>query len=341
MSIIFLILGISALILIHELGHFIAAKSFGILVEEFGIGFPPRLIGKRFGETTYSINLLPFGGFVKIYGERPELEQGSVPPERSFARLAVWRRAIIIGAGIVMNFIIGWILISTVFFSGIPNAVVVTGVAENSPASLVGLTAGDRILGFETTSLFIEFVGEHRGQEIAFSIQRSGEEIPLKVIPRSVVPEGEGALGVSLADTGVERMPFFDSIGEGFMASFRIMKDVFGAIARFLISLFSGTPSGENFVGPVGIFQVAQQGADLGIVYFFQLLALISLNLAILNLLPIPALDGGRLLFLIVEAVKGSPVNPKRELTATAIGFILLILAMIAVTVRDVVRIFF
>src|SRR3989344_4030699 len=172
MAIFILIIGISALILIHEFGHFVAAKMFGRWVEEFGIGFPPRLFGKKIGETIYSVNALPFGGFVKIHGEKPELSNEDTPhrearedvkPERSFARLSVGKRAAIIVAGVVMNFLLGWFLFSLIYLVGTPNAIVVTGIAEGSPAASAGMLSGDEIIGFEASEAFISAVRAAKG----------------------------------------------------------------------------------------------------------------------------------------------------------------------------------
>jgi len=340
MIILLFILGVSALILIHELGHFLAAKWFGLLVHEFGIGFPPRLFGKKIGETLYSINLLPFGGFVRIHGEKPEYEKEKLIPERSFAFLKIWKRVLIIGAGVVMNFVLGWIVVSFVFMLGTPKAIFITGVLENSPAAAAGFLSGDAILGFESSESFVSAVDAQKGETIDLRILRNGEELVIPVEPRENPPTGEGALGITFTETGQEKLGFFQSLGVGFMTSISMVAGIFIALVNLLVGIFTGGQALEGFVGPVGIFQVANQTAQFGLVYLLQLIGLISLNLAVLNILPIPALDGGRLFFLLIEKIKGSPISAKREMVINATGFILLILLMVVITARDVIKLF-
>lgn len=341
MSIIIFIIGLSLLIFIHELGHFLAAKRFGLLVEEFGFGFPPRLFGKKIGETVYSLNLLPFGGFVKIHGERKE-EGGhdAVLPERSFWNLPVWKRSVAIGAGVIMNFFIGWFVISAVYMIGAPQGIVITEVALGSPAAEAGLAAGDKIIGFQETAEFIEFIKARAGSPVEISVERAGDVKTLTAIPRENPPPGEGALGIALTDIGFPRLSFFQSFARGLSEAFTILWSVVLAVVNLIRGLFTEAPVLEGFVGPIGIFQVADEAAGFGIAYLLRLIGLISLNLVVLNILPIPALDGGRLLFLAIEKIKGGPLSPKREAIANAIGFVLLFLLMIAVTVRDVVKLF-
>src|SRR3989344_1392030 len=183
MTILIFIIGISLLILIHELGHFLAAKYFGLWVEEFGIGFPPRLFKIKKGETVYSINLLPFGGFVRIHGEKRDPHVEEKNPKRSFWFLPIWKRAAIIGAGVFMNFILGWIVISGIYMVGAPSGVTITGVASDSPAVLAGLMNGDRVTGYTKTEEFIKFVNDNKGKEISFKVLRGNEEMKIKIVP--------------------------------------------------------------------------------------------------------------------------------------------------------------
>ena len=199
MTILILIIGISLLIFIHELGHFLAAKAFGLYVEEFGFGFPPQLVSKKIGETRYSINLLPFGGFVKIFGERSDVslmgsDAGAIPPERSFANQNAVRRAIVIGAGVVMNVLLGWILISSLFVIGAEGSVVVTAISPNSPAEEVGLVAGDRLIDFKTSAEFIAFIDASRGKEITLQVGRGSETLTVTATPDVTPPADRGAL---------------------------------------------------------------------------------------------------------------------------------------------------
>jgi regulator of sigma E protease len=340
MSILIIIIGIAVLILIHELGHFLTAKFFKVKVEEFGFGFPPRLLGKKFGETLYSLNWLPFGGFVRLLGESPVAPVPEDEKTRSFSHQPIWKRSLIIIAGVVMNFVLGWLMISSLLFFGGDGPVAITAVVPDSPAAVVGLQAGDLMPDFTSAEVFIDFVNENRGQEITLNIKRGDEEMSLVVVPRLQVKEGEGALGVGIAQAGLPKLGFWDSIGEGFMMSIRIILAIAIALVNLVVGVFTGGVVFESFVGPVGLFQIVSQTGQLGLAYLLQLISLISLNLAVLNIFPFPALDGGRLLFLAIEKIKGSPISPKREALVNAAGFIFLLLLMVAITVKDIVYLF-
>ena len=387
-GIIAVIIFLSILILVHELGHFLTAKKFGLLVEEFGFGLPPRIWAKKIGETIYSINVLPFGGFVKIYGEdgaetdkngtlieeistveieekivdaknRIEIDEKLVMAEkviisdsnkaRSFVSLPISKRAIIILAGVLMNFLLGWLLISVIFYIGIPKAILITGIEPNSPAAGIGLQVGDKIAGAKMgpkelggaeigADNFIKFINEYRGQEITIKIERNGEIKEFKAIPRINPPAGQGALGTALMESGLAKKDLLVSAWEGLKTSLEIVQAVFVAIFTLIAKVFIGKANLEQIAGPVGIVKVTAQAGTLGFAYLLQLLALISLNLVVINIFPFPALDGGRLLFLLIEKIKGSPLPVKFEKYANGFGMILLILLMIAITVKDVIR---
>jgi len=344
MIIVLVIIAISILILVHELGHFLVAKKFGLLVEEFGIGFPPRLFSKKIGETLYSVNLLPFGGFVKIYGEDPAPKQsvgtGQVSSARAFYAQTAWKRVLVISAGILMNFILGWLIMSAIFMIGVPQSLIVTGIALNSPAAIAGFQEGDQLTDFKKSDDFINFIDQNKGKEVSLNVVRSNEPLSVKVIPRIAPPAGEGALGVALAEAGLEKQSFFLSFWEGLRASVGIVFMIVISLGQLLFSFFTEGRVLEGFVGPIGIFGVASQAAGLGAVYFLQLIGLISLNLFILNILPFPALDGGRMFFILLEKIKGKPLSPNFERSANAIGFLVLLFLMIAVTVRDLIKLF-
>jgi len=336
LGIIFVIIFLSILILVHEAGHFLAAKKFGLLVEEFGFGLPPKIWSKKIGETVYSVNVLPFGGFVKIFGE----DGGDSSMERNFASLKIWQRTIIISAGVLFNFLLAWLVISLVFSIGVPQAVIITDVKVNSPAAEIRLQANDKIIGYNTTEEFINYINKNRGKEINLKIGRNGDDLDLKVIPRIVenTPNGEGALGIGLIGAGFPKKNPIASLWEGLKTSIEMTKMIFVAIFNLIAKAIVGKASMEQVAGPVGIVKLTAQAGTLGIVYLLQLLAMISLNLAVINILPFPALDGGRLLFLAIEKIKGSPLNPKFEKMANGIGLALLILLMIAITIKDIVK---
>ena len=341
MTTVIFIIGISLLILVHEFGHFLAAKLSGLLVYEFGFGFPPRLFKKKIGETVYSINLLPFGGFVKIHGERSEDDEGGgVPPRRSFAHQSTARRAFILVSGVLMNFLVGWIILSSLYLVGVPSSVVVADVVPDTPAARAGIVKGDVFPDFSSGKEFTDFVARSEGKEITLVVRRGEERISVKVTPRVDPPAGQGRLGIAFVESGLPKKPLLQAFGTGFQDTLSIIGMIVKSFGGLIASVFTGAPALENLVGPVGIFKVASESARYGLANLVHLIALISLNLAVLNVLPFPALDGGRLLFLLIEKIKGSPLSPKREQIANAIGFSLLIALMVVITVRDVVKLF-
>jgi len=316
---------LSGLILVHELGHFSVAKLFGMHVEEFGIGFPPRLFSFRYRETRYSVNSLPLGGFVRLHGELDDAG------ERSFVRYGFFPRALVLLAGVFMNFVAGWLIFSSVFWIGFPAAVFVTDVMPGSPAAIAGIERGDMIADFDDPAAFSDFVGSSGSPAVSFSVVRSGTAIPVTAMLRPDPPPGEGSLGLVLSGGATEPLSFFSGILRGFHAAVSLS----WAVVMGLGSLFVHP---ESVVGPVGIFSIAIGTGRLGLVPILELLGVISLNLAVLNLLPIPALDGGRLLFMAYEAIRRRKFGPRAEMRAHAIGFSFLMALIIFVTLKDVVR---
>lgn len=315
--------GLSLLILVHELGHFWAAKYFGVWVEEFGFGFPPRLFKKKIGETIYSLNWLPFGGFVKLHGEMEDA--GS----RSFVFQKPWKKTVVIVAGVVMNFLAGWAIMSAVFWIGMPPLIFIDSVSKNSPAEQVKLQSGDLINGWQEITGLVSFISENKGKEIILNISRGKEKFDIKITPRLEAPIGEGSLGITMHGGGLPRQSFLKGLYNGLLISWQMAVSV-------ILGLYQLFLSPQNVVGPVGIFSIAIDTGKVGLVYVLQLLGLISINLAVLNILPIPALDGGRLLFLIIEKLRGRPFSSKVETKANAIGFALLITLVVLVTFKDV-----
>lgn len=376
LGIIFVIIFLSILVFVHELGHFLAGKYFGLWIEEFGVGLPPRAWGRKIGETIYSINWLPFGGFVKIYGENREDEEAAeevviqsqiseevisstdrgteilieesetdilVGPDknRSFNSLLIWKRIIILSAGVIMNFLLGWFIISLVFSVGVPQAIVVTEVQPNSPASSAGIVPGDYILNTKSVDELIGFINVHAGEKIILEIKRDGKAMNLEVVPRLNPPVHEGALGIGLIEAGVPRENIFKALWDGLKVSLQTLRSIVLALSHLIKGVFLGEKGLLSGVtGPVGIVKITTEAGSMGFIYLLQLLALISLNLAIINILPFPALDGGRLLFLIIEKIKGSPLPVKFEKYANAVGMALLLILMIAITIKDIGNLF-
>jgi len=353
----FLILGV--LIFVHELGHFVTAKRAGIKVEEFGFGFPPRIWGIKRGETIYSINWIPLGGFVKIHGEDGQDKKDP----RSFGSKSVWIRAWILVSGVLMNFLLAAVLLSIGFGLGgiqerildnqelVSNPEVVIGeVALDSPAEEAGLVMGDVIVKLQynenqitTTKVkeVIGFIDKYKGNELLVTIKRGDKVIEKNILARANPPANEGFLGISLIRADTIAYPWYLAIYKGSVYTVELTGTIIVIFASLIWNLIT-----EGFLlyeigGPVKIFIVTGQAVELGVMSVLQLAALININIAIINILPLPALDGGRLIFLIIEKIKGSPVSQKIEGWTHAVGFALLILLMVAITWRDVVKHFF
>lgn len=340
-SFLVVLIGLSLLVLVHELGHFAAAKSFGMLVEELGIGFPPRLFSKKYGETRYSVNAIPLGGFVKLHGEFADILPAADQPldARSFARQKPWKRVVVLCAGVFMNFCVGWIIISAVFWIGVPPVIFIDRVLPGSPAAEAGLRRGDMVTQFTISSVvhamtsdviaFIRSVNENKGKEIILHVQRNGRAFLLTIVPRENPPAGEGALGVVLREGGVPRQGFIAGLYHGIISA--------GALSwSIVLGLYSLIAAPANIVGPVGIVNIAITTGKIGFAYVLQLLGVISLNLAVLNILPIPALDGGRLLLVIIEKLRGKQFSPHIENRVNAFGFAFLLGLIFLVTLKDI-----
>ena len=350
MIILIAFLSLIGLIVLHEFGHFILAKKFGVKVEEFGIGLPPRLIGKKFGETLYSLNLLPFGAFVKIHGE-----EGGIESAHSFIGRPIWQRTLIILGGVVSFWIISAILLSIVFGMGVPIAisdeenenlvnprVQIVAVAPDSPAQIAGIKIGDTLKEFNKVKEVQEFTEKYKGKEVTLTIERGKEVFEVSLVPRVLPPEGEGAMGVGLARTVEKFYPWYLAPVKGIEACLKTTSAIIIGLAQVLGNLVQGKglPPGAQLMGPVGIGSLMTQFVQLGINYYLQFIAIISIYLAIFNILPIPALDGGKLLFLGIEKVRKKPVSQKIEQSITSIFFALLIALMIWVTIKDIARLF-
>ena len=360
LTIIVFILILGILIFAHEFGHFISAKKSGVKVEEFGFGFPPRVFGFKKGETTYSLNLFPIGGFVKIYGE--ERGEKITKSKRAFYNRPAWQRAIILVAGVFMNLLIAAVFLSIVHSIGVPSfiekgqeanyrniQIQIVEAAKNSPAERAGIRIGDAILGlsFGQESVQVKeiedvqnFIAGHIGEEINFTLKRGDEIFQKIMIPRANPPEGEGATGIAMAKTGLISYPWYKAIIKGFETAGKLivtMISLFYLLIKTLI--LKGAMIGE-VAGPVGIAVLTSQVVKLGLVYVLQFAAILSINLAIINVIPFPALDGGRLLFLLIEKIKGKPIKFKTERLANTIGFAILILLIIIITFRDIIKLF-
>jgi len=362
MSIILFLIILVALIVVHEFGHFIVAKLAGIRVDEFGIGFPPKLFGIKKGETEYSVNALPIGGFVKIFGEDPTHEAMHGPErERSFIAKPKYIQALVLVAGVVMNVLFAWVLFSVGFTIGMPTAVdantrgevrnielIIGNVLENSPAENAGIKAGDIILsltdGEESVSELTpqevgSFIGSHGAGEITLTYRRGEETLSASIIPEDGIGDTtQPAIGVALGQIGIVQFPFFEALFEAAILTVRMVGAIAVAIVTFIVSAVTLGADLSQIAGPVGIVGLVGEASSLGFVYLLSFTAFISINLAIINLLPFPALDGGRLLFVGIETITRRAIKPAIAQTVNGIGFALLILLMVLVTYNDIIR---
>lgn len=351
-SILIFILVLSILVIVHEFGHFIMARRAGVWVEEFGFGLPPRLFGKKIGETLYSINALPFGGFVRLHGEMEE--EGITNKKRAFLYANKRTRVGVVLAGVVMNFLLAIVAFAIVYsFSGIPkdtHKLKIMDIAQGSPAQVAGLVVGDIVAKVDKNDVssvdgFISLVEARKGKYVNFQIVRNlgdkTENITLQMIPRTDPPKGQGALGVTISTIEIYYPPVYQrpfyGIYYGFKEAWFWGQTILTGLWSLITQLFRGSvPSDVS--GPVGIFAVTTQAARNGALTLINFIGILSVNLAILNVLPFPALDGGRLLFIGIESVIGRKVLPKLESTIHSVGMIILLLLMLAITIHDVQR---
>lgn len=354
-----------ALIVVHELGHLVVAKWSGMRVDEFGIGYPPRaaLLGK-IGETEITLNWLPLGGFVKIYGEDPSMTEA--PDPRAFHEKNRAKQAAVLLAGVVMNVVLAFVLLVSVLAIGTPRAVsdadlataknihvVVADVLPGSPGASAGLMPGDIILSGMDSSrnwaigagadakAFTNFIATSGGREIHLQVERAGSRITLNVTPApGVVAEDPSreAIGVSVGNIGVLHVSFLQAISQGAVLTWALMQATASGLWHLFVGIFTFHADLSNISGPIGIANAVGDAAHTGFGDLLYLAALISINLAFVNLIPVPALDGGRLLFVIIESVTRRRINPKIANSLTAISFVLLLLLMAVVTVHDIIR---
>jgi regulator of sigma E protease len=359
MFLIFIIAFISliGLSVLHEFGHFILAKLFGVKVEEFGVGYPPKLFGKRIGETLYSLNLLPFGAFVRLFGETEtgkEIER--------FSKQPVGKRALIAFGGVLSFWLIAAIIFSLVFNLGASvviedtansnladSKVQIADINPNSPAQIAGLKVGDTIKQFQISNFKFqiskvkdiqELTEEHKGQEVTLTIEREKEVFEVKLVPRVSPPAGEGPMGLALVRTAIKKYSWYQAIWQGTMATGNMTLAIIDGYSQAIKKAVQGLPSGVQLMGPIGIFHLFTQASQLGINYFLQFIGMIAIYLALFNVLPIPAVDGGKILFLGIEAVRKKPVSEKIEQNITTVFFTILIILSIWVAIKDISRIF-
>ena len=344
------------LIFVHELGHFVMAKRAGMKVDEFGFGFPPRMFGIRRGETLYSINWIPLGGFVKILGED---NHASIDP-RSFSNKGFWPRFSVLIAGVAMNLVLAWFLLFLgLSVVGTPVEVregqdlgsakivgdaqlAIIAVQPNSPAEIAGFRPGDVILGIDGNQYadideMIAYTKSRAGQPIVYELRRGRETLSRSVTPRENPPPDSGPVGFIPATVAEVVYPPIAALGLSFVSLWAKISGILMAFGLLLKGIVSEGRLIEGLSGPVGIAVLTRDFTRLGLPYLTQFIAVLSINLAIINAFPFPALDGGRILFLIIEKIRGIK-SIKWEQIANAVGFVLLIMLMVAITYRDIGR---
>lgn len=335
------------MIVVHELGHFVTAKLAGVKVEEFGIGFPPRLWAVRCGETEYSLNLLPVGGFVRLLGEEDPTEP------RSFARAPKLARAVILVAGSTMNVVLAIILFTGAFMAGYPalvrSDVTIEGTAPGSPAARAGLHAGDIVRAVngtpvQTSDDLIRLTRQYLGRPVILVVERGGQTLSVAVVPRAEPPPGEGALGIQIANRNAVIAPQALPPGEALLRGARqaVQLALFTLTVPVLVLQNVLPAEVARPVGPIGIYQIASQAVAETIEsgWWFPPLwtaGVLGVGLAVANLLPIPGLDGGRLLFVLLEAIRGRRIDPRREGLVHLVGMIVLLTLVVFISYRDIV----
>lgn len=367
--IIFLII-LSIMVLAHELGHFLVARKFGLIPREFGIGFRPRAYGiykteegkwktvrgskevKDAADTIYSVNWVPLGGFVELGEDEPVANDPN-----HFNSKPIWQRFFMISAGVIMNVVLAAILISFGFMIGLPQVLdnirpeaLVSGrkiqiveVQPETPAQIANLKIGDMIVsidGLEFTDYkkLQNYTDEKTGQELNYKIKRAGEEMNIKIVSEFRPDTGRGGIGIAVVETGLVKYPWYLAVWEGIKTTIFLTWAIIAAFYNLIKGLIVGAGFGAQVAGPVGIAAMTGEMTRMGFVYLLQFTALLSVNLAVINFLPIPALDGGRALFLVIEKIKGSPVKKETEAFIHNLGFTLLMILVLFVTFKDVAR---
>ena len=329
---------LALVVIVHELGHFATAKAMGIQVNEFAFGFPPRLFGFRKGETVYSVNLLPLGGYVKLEGENDP----SKP--RSLASKGVGTRFLVLVAGPFMNAVLAIVLLTGLFMFTL-DELHISGVSVDSPASGAGILEGDVILKVDGEKVkdfdtLAQLVNAGKGREIEWLIRRGGLETPVRLVPRVDPPAGQGATGITVELSAIHKAtpvrPPWEALGLGLKRTGLVLQAMKDEVGNWVSQ--GKTP---DVAGPIGIAQITGEVArDAGLVSLVPLAALFSISLAVFNILPIPALDGGRIAFVVLEWVRrGKRVPPEKEGLVHLVGFVVLIALIITISYNDVVRI--
>ncbi len=370
MTIILFLVVLAILIFVHELGHFLIAKKSGIRVDEFAIGFPPKIFSWIRGETKYVLNLIPFGGYVKIFGENPDEESITGPESaRSFVNAKKWKQVSVLLAGISFNIIFAWLLISISFMFGslVPIgegssnyskyikdvSTVIISVQPNSPADKAGIKTGDKILAMRvassaeplgvwgTTADYVkDTIKKSQGEPIEVWFGDLNNKNKKILTPEKKIGDDNYKIGIYMENVATIKLNPVLALWKGAKLTIDSFKQVVIGLGTFIFQSIKGQGDFSQVSGPVGIVGMVGDAATFGLAYFLSFVAFISLNLAVINLIPFPALDGGRVFFVLIETIIRRPIKPQIANTINAIGFFLLITLMLIITYRDIVKLF-
>jgi len=348
-NIISVIVLLGILIFVHELGHFLIAKWSGVGVLKFSLGFGPRLIGRKFGETEYLISIIPLGGYVKMMGESEEDELSPEDEERSFQKQPVLKRIGIVAAGPLFNFLFAILVFSIIYSFGVPVLTSRIGdVQEGGAAFKAGIQKDDNILAIDGKEIsrwgeLADVISKSNGKELNFTIERNNKVHDIYIRPG--LTKGKNIFGeeiesyklgvIASSETVIERVNPFRAFLEGVAQTWWFTKLTYLTVVKIVQRVVSP----KNLGGPILIAQMSGEYAKRGIIPFMFFMAILSINLGVLNLLPIPILDGGHLLFYLIELITGKEVNIKWREMAQQVGFFLLIMLMVFVFYNDIVRI--
>lgn len=341
------ILILSILVLVHEFGHFLAAKLSKVRVEEFGLGLPPKILGVKVGETIYSFNLLPIGGFVRLTGEET---RSGVSGE--FYSQPMFNKAFIVVAGVLMNFIFGFSLLSLGFAKiGVPEIsdhIMIDQVSKGSPAEIAGFLPGDEIVRADNQKVndydsLTSLIKRKAGEKVIITVKRMQKEFKFEIIPRVNPPVGEGAMGVRLLvqpSVNYQKIPFWQVPEKAFNESLNLVGLMFAGLKNIVKELIFHKVIPEDVAGPVGIAKITGEVVKGGWWQIVNFMALLSFNLGVINILPFPGLDGGRLMFVILEKILGAKFSLRVQTFVNSIGIAILLFLMVAITYYDIVRSF-
>ncbi|MEN9604431.1 MAG: hypothetical protein RJB39_116 [Candidatus Parcubacteria bacterium] len=340
---------LSVLVFVHELGHFLASKLFKIRVDEFAIGFPPKIFSWKKGETTYALNALPLGGYVKIHGENPE-DATDPTDKRNFQNVSWWKQVVVLAAGVTFNIIFAWLLLSLSLMVGTtkaslegidpayvsgPQKVLIQAVTPDSPAAKADIQPGDVVLSVNgkevTTSVQVQTLVKESKKKVLVETERKDA-----TSSHEVIFANESLMGVTLAEVATIKMPFFPALKHGAAGTWYLTSELTNGVLGFFGKLFVGHASWEEVSGPVGIAKHVGSAGREGFASLIFISVLISISLAIMNILPFPALDGGRIVISVIEGIMRKRLNPTFVNVLNTIGFGLLLLLMLVVTIKDI-----